>query len=62
MKVRILILTFLLGIELVIARFTPAPLPLRLFISTIVFWYTISAFYLLLLSFWEEHRHAVVYR
>jgi len=55
-KVRIIILTFLLGIELAIARFTPTPLPLTLFISTIVLWYGISAFYLLLLSFWEEHR------
>jgi len=55
-KVRIIILTFLLGIELAIARLTPSPLPLRLFINTILLWYTISVFYLLLLSFWEEHR------
>src|SRR3989449_6682364 len=55
-KVRIIILTFLLGIELAIARLTPSPLPLRLFINTILLWYTIPVFYLLLLSFWEEHR------
>ena len=55
-KVRIIILTFLLGIELAIARLTPSPLPLRLFINTILLWYTISIFYLLLLSFWQEHR------
>src|SRR6266571_2870246 len=55
-KVRIIILTFLLGIELAIARLTPSPLPLRLFINTILLWYTISVLYLLLLSFWEEHR------
>jgi two-component system sensor histidine kinase PilS (NtrC family) len=55
-KVRIIILTFLLGIELAIARLTPSPLPLRLFINTILLWYTISIFYLLLLSFWEEYR------
>ena len=55
-KVRIIILTFLLGIELAIARLTPSPLPLRLFINTILRWYTISIFYLLLLSFWEEYR------
>jgi two-component system sensor histidine kinase PilS (NtrC family) len=55
-KVRVIILTFLLGVELAIARFTPTPLPTALFVSTIVFWYGISAFYLLLLSFWEEHR------
>ena len=32
-KVRIIILTFLLGIELAIARLTPNPFPLRLFIN-----------------------------
>jgi two-component system, NtrC family, sensor histidine kinase PilS len=55
-KVRIIILTFLLGIELAIARLTPNPFPLRLFIDVILLWYTISVFYLLLLSFWEERR------
>ncbi len=55
-KVRIIILTFLLGIELAIARLTPSPLPLRLFIQTILLWYTVSVFFLVLLSFWEEHR------
>jgi two-component system sensor histidine kinase PilS (NtrC family) len=55
-KVRIIILTFLLGIELAIARLTPSPLPLRLFINTILLWYTISVFYLLLLSFWQDLR------
>ncbi len=55
-KVRILILTFLLGIELAVAAMTPTPLPMRLFVSTILFWYSISLFYVLLLSFWHEHR------
>jgi two-component system sensor histidine kinase PilS (NtrC family) len=55
-KVRILILTFLLGIELAVAAMTHTPLPMRLFISTILFWYSISLFYVLLLSFWQDHR------
>src|SRR5580704_7901541 len=55
-RVRILILTLLLGIELAVARFSPAPLPLRLFVSTILFWYSLSLFYVLLLTFWQEHR------
>ena len=55
-KVRIIILTLLFGIELAIARLTPNPFPLRLFINVILLWYTISLFYLLLLSFWEERR------
>ncbi|MFZ0318670.1 MAG: ATP-binding protein [Candidatus Sulfotelmatobacter sp.] len=55
-KVRILILTFLLAIQLAVAYLTPAPLPIRLFISTIVFWFALSIFYALLLSWWQEHR------
>ena len=37
-KVRILILTFLLAIQLAVAYLTPAPLPVRLFVSTILLW------------------------
>src|ERR1700758_103490 len=55
-KVRIIVLTFLLGIELAIARLTPSPLPLRLFVNIILLWYVLSLFYLLLISFWEEQR------
>jgi len=55
-KVRIFILTLLLAIELAVAQFSPSPLPLRLFLSTILFWYSLSLFYVLLLSFWNEHR------
>jgi two-component system sensor histidine kinase PilS (NtrC family) len=55
-KVRILILTFLLGIQLAISELTPTRLPLRLFLSTILLWYTLSLFYIVLLSFWQEHR------
>src|ERR1700733_107969 len=55
-KVRVLILTFLLGIQLAVAQFTPTTLPVRLFISTILFWFTVSLLYMLLLSFWGEHR------
>jgi len=55
-KVRILILTFLLGIQLAVAQLTPTRLPLRLFLSTILLWYTFSLFYVILLSHWKEHR------
>ena len=53
-KVRILILTVLLGIEVVISQFTLVAFPLRLFADTILLAYTISAFYLVLLHFWDE--------
>ena len=55
-RVRIFILTLLLAIELAVAHFTPTPLPTRLFISTMLFWYSLSLFHVLLLSVWPEHR------
>ncbi|MGO9088723.1 MAG: two-component system sensor histidine kinase NtrB [Candidatus Sulfotelmatobacter sp.] len=55
-RVRIFILTLLLGIELAVGQFNPSPLPVRLFVATILFWYSLSLFFVLLLSFWREHR------
>ncbi|MGA2694913.1 MAG: ATP-binding protein [Terriglobales bacterium] len=55
-KARILILTFLLGIELAISQLTPSPLPLKLFVESILLWYAVSVFYLLLFSVWNEIR------
>ena len=55
-RVRIFILTLLLAVEVAIAQFNPTPLPIRLFITTILFWFSLSVFYTWLLSFWPEHR------
>jgi len=55
-RVRIFILTVLLAVELAVAQFSPTPVPMRLFITTILLWYCLSLFYVLLLSFWQEHR------
>ena len=55
-KIRVIILTFLLGIELTVARLTASPLPLRSFVATMLLWYSLSLFFILLLSFWEEQR------
>ncbi|MGO9126528.1 MAG: two-component system sensor histidine kinase NtrB [Terriglobales bacterium] len=55
-KVRVLVLTCLLGIELAIAQLTPNAFPLRLFVTVILLWYAISVFYILLLAFWQEYR------
>ncbi len=55
-KVRILVLTCLLGIELAIAQLTPSAFPLRLFVNAILLWYAIAIFYILLLNFWQEYR------
>ncbi len=51
-KVRILILTVLLGLELVLAQFTPIAFPFGLFVNAMVLAYTISVFHLLLLRLW----------
>jgi len=55
-KVRIIILTFLLAIELAIARLTPTALPVAVFVGIMLLWYALSLFYLALLSFWREQR------
>ncbi len=55
-KVRILILTFLLGIQLAIVELTPTRIPLRLFLSTMLLWYVFSLLFIILMSFWQEHR------
>jgi len=55
-KVRIFILSLLLAMELALVQFSPTPLPMRLFLSTVLFWFSLSLFYVLLLSFWREHR------
>jgi two-component system, NtrC family, sensor histidine kinase PilS len=59
-KVRIIILTFLLGIELIINQFTATPLPTRPFVSTILLWFAISVFYVALVSFWREYKMQAV--
>jgi len=53
-KVRIIVVTFLLAIELAIIRLTDTAVPERAFISVIALWYTISLFYVLLLPLWRE--------
>jgi two-component system sensor histidine kinase PilS (NtrC family) len=55
-KVRILILTVLLGVELAIAQFSPVTFPVRLFVDAILLAYTISVFHLLLLHFWNDPK------
>lgn len=55
-KVRILIVTVLLGIEVAIAQFTPVIFPVRVFIVAVLLAYSISVFHLALLQFWREFR------
>jgi two-component system, NtrC family, sensor histidine kinase PilS len=55
-RVRVLILTFLLGIQLAIVELTPTRVPLRLFLTTMLLWYVLSLLFIILMSFWQEHR------
>jgi len=55
-KVRILLLTSLLSIELVLSRVAETALPLRFFLSVILFWLGLAVFYILLLARWRESR------
>ncbi|HEY8671688.1 MAG TPA: ATP-binding protein [Terriglobales bacterium] len=55
-KVRILILTVLLSIELAIAQLTPVAFSVRLFVAVILLAYAASAFYLVLLNSWSKLR------
>jgi two-component system sensor histidine kinase PilS (NtrC family) len=59
-KVRILVLTVLLGMELAVAQFTPVAFPIGLFGDSILLAYTISAFFLVLLHFWNEMQPQAV--
>ena len=53
-KVRVIVVTFLLAIEVAIIRLTGAPVPERAFVGVIALWYAISLFYIVLLPLWRE--------
>jgi len=55
-KVRIIIITFLLGIGLAIIRLTHTNVSEWAFVSVILLWYTVGVFFLLLHSVWEESK------
>ncbi len=56
-KVRIIVITFLLGIVLAIGRLAGVgKTPEHLFINVILLWYTIAVFHALLLKMWRETR------
>lgn len=47
-KVRILVILFLLGIELVIRQFAPSPVPIKYFLTLVLLWVALSVFYAIL--------------
>jgi two-component system sensor histidine kinase PilS (NtrC family) len=55
-KVRVIIISFLLAVELLILNLTPNNVSSRLFITVVLVWYTISVFFIVLHSLWQEYR------
>ncbi len=55
-KVRIIIITFLLAIELAIVTLTTTGVDKRLFIGVILAWYTVAAAHMIVLSYWKDLR------
>jgi two-component system, NtrC family, sensor histidine kinase PilS len=55
-KVRVIIISFLLAVELLIVNLTPNNVPVRLFETIIVTWFTISFFFFVLQSLWSEYK------
>ncbi len=55
-KVRIIVITFLLGIGLVVIRLTRNDIDPRLFISVIVAWYAVAVFLVLMQALWDDTR------
>ena len=55
-KVRVIIISFLLAVELLIVNLTPNNVPVRLFITVVLVWYTVSVFFIVLDSLWAEYK------
>src|SRR5215471_14190876 len=55
-KVRVVIISFLLAVELLIVNLTPNNVSTRLFINVVLVWYTVSVFFVVLLSLWDEYK------
>jgi two-component system sensor histidine kinase PilS (NtrC family) len=55
-KVRVIIISFLLAVELLIVNLTPNNVSSRLFITIVLVWYTTSVFFIVLHSLWQEYK------
>lgn len=55
-KVRVIVISFLLAVELLIVNLTPNNVPIHLFIGVVLVWYTVSVFFIVLASLWSEYR------
>lgn len=55
-KVRVAAISFLFAVELVIVNLTPNNVPVRLFETVIIAWFTVSFFFVVLQSLWDDHK------
>jgi two-component system, NtrC family, sensor histidine kinase PilS len=55
-KVRVIVISFLLAVELLIVNLTPSNVPVRLFVTVILVWYTVSVFFIVLAALWQEFK------
>ncbi|MBZ5524385.1 MAG: PAS domain-containing protein [Acidobacteriia bacterium] len=55
-KVRVIIISFLLAVELLIVNLTPNNVPTRLFINIVLTWYTVSLFFAILHYLWDDYK------
>jgi two-component system sensor histidine kinase PilS (NtrC family) len=54
-KVRIIVVTFLLGVQLAVSSLSPSSVDKKLFVSVILLWYTVGVFYIALLRLWQDY-------
>jgi two-component system sensor histidine kinase PilS (NtrC family) len=55
-KVRVVVIAFLLAVELLIVHLTPNNVNVRYFETVIIAWFTVSFFFMLLASLWQEYK------
>jgi two-component system, NtrC family, sensor histidine kinase PilS len=55
-RVRFLVITFLVGVVVAVHQLAPVALPVRAFVSLIVFWYTLAIVYVILHRWMPEAR------
>ena len=55
-KVRVIVISILLAVELLIAKLTPNNVNVRFFETVIVAWFIVSFFFMLLASLWQESK------
>lgn len=55
-KVRVIIISFLLAVELLLINLTPNNVPTHLFVTVVLVWYTVSVFFIVLIALWQEYR------